>query len=128
MVKTISFVTNLEDIEDFEKHFCENVCPLILQTYGVVGVRVTSLFQMSLKIAQPVKGVQLMVEVYYESMEALNRTINSNEGQQLFELVTHFKTGQISIFVGKEKNFYPSDLNRINADAKPRTDEERKDK
>lgn len=108
MIKTISFVTNLEGIEKFEEYFCNEVCPRILKTPGIIGIKVTSLLQMSVKVSQYVKDVQLMIETYYESMEALNETISSTEGQKLFELVSNIPTGEVSIFVGKEKMFTPS--------------------
>lgn len=106
MVKVINIFRKIENLDSFEEHFFSDLLPAILNSPGILGIKVTSIKPMSQELSQDVEGIQLIIENYYESQEAIDKTVHSEIGQQLMEYASKLP-GELSVFVGQEKIFSP---------------------
>jgi hypothetical protein len=107
MVKVVTLYKDVKNYESFEKTFREKILPFGLQTPGMIKIQITSLFQMSLDVSQKAGGFQFIVEAHLESLDVLQFLITSPEGIKTQEMMVDLLGGEMSIFIGKEKNYFP---------------------
>jgi hypothetical protein len=51
------------------------------------------------------KDVQLIIETYYESEEAIQQALSTPEGKEIARLLTSKNKGHLGVFLGKEYTF-----------------------
>lgn len=103
MIKTVSIYTDIEDVEKFQKTYMEEIMPKVLELPGVIKMNVTSLIMQNPE-DQPEKlrGVQFIIETYYESLEVVHEIAYSSTGQELLQLLSDKFKGHMGGFFGKE--------------------------
>lgn len=102
MIKSIDIFRKITDLSAFKEVFFKEIYPAIVQTPGVIQVKLTSVTPLSADLSQDIEGIQLILEVYIESEEALDRIITSPEAQRSMSLA-HKLPGELSIFLGREE-------------------------
>jgi tetrahydromethanopterin S-methyltransferase subunit B len=106
MYKTIGIYKGIRNIDEFEKFYTQEVAPRILEVAGVIKMDFTRLYYTNaMKQPTGLEDVQFIVETYYESLEALQRALDSMEGRELTRLITGRFNGIVGAFLGKEVTF-----------------------
>ncbi|SHF41238.1 hypothetical protein SAMN05444392_1236 [Seinonella peptonophila] len=102
MIKSIDIFRKITDLPTFKKIFSEEVCPSILKIPGVTQLKLTSVTPLSTDLSQDVEGIELILEIYLESEEALHQIISSPEAQEAMALAAKLP-GELSLFLGREE-------------------------
>lgn len=102
VVKSIDIFRNITDLPTFKEVFAKEVYPTIVSIPGVIQVKLTSVTPLSSDLSQDVEGIELILEIYLESEEALHRIITSPEAQKAMQLVQKLP-GELSLFLGREE-------------------------
>ena len=79
--------------------------PLIFRTKSP-QVKVTKVVQLTTDKEESIEGIQYIIEAYYESLEAIDRTVHSDKGQDVMQK-SNAMPGELSIFIANEK-FVPA--------------------
>ncbi len=106
MYKTIGIYKGIRDLDEFEKFYTSEIAPRILEVSGVIKMDFTRLYYTdAMKQPPGLEDVQVIVETYYESIEALQKALDSIEGRELTKLITRKFNGIVGAFLGKEVTF-----------------------
>lgn len=102
MIKSIDIFRKITDLDAFKEIFSTEVYPAIVRIPGVIQVKLTSVTPLSTDLSQDVEGIELILEIYLESEEALDRIITSPEAQKAMQLANKLP-GELSLFLGREE-------------------------
>ncbi|WP_168188774.1 EthD family reductase [Thermoflavimicrobium daqui] len=103
MYKLIVLYKDIIDLESFEQFYYDHHVPRILKLNGIVKVEVTYLFPADeQQQSQTEPNYSLKSEIYFESPEAFEITVNSPEGVELIEEMLEYAGDKMIAYLGKE--------------------------
>lgn len=105
MIKTITVFKNIGNVVALQKFFVEEVFPHIHSLPGVICTDITSVHHVSQDISGELVGLQLIMETHFESEEAMQRLVFSEQGNSLMARSREVTPCEISFFLGQEKRF-----------------------
>jgi len=98
MVKLIVQYGHPEDTEAFESYYSETHLPIAAKIQGINKVEVTKF------IGTPDGGKPSqyrMAELYFDSIEELQKQMGSPEGQAAVNDIPNFATGGVDVMIGE---------------------------
>lgn len=109
IVKAISFVRYIEDMGTFENYIADEVLPLLLLQKGLIYINTTRLFPISPELPSEIKGIKFIFESVFQSEKYLRDLLYTDLGKKIMNKALNIPSGELTIFVGKEKVFSPYD-------------------
>ena len=109
MIKSIAIYRNIVDFNAFLRHLYSQILPKFLDFPGVKGTNVTRLYEMNTQVKQDIQGVQIYIEVWYDSMEVIDQIFNTPEGHKILDSIYNVPSGDLSVFIGEERRIISKD-------------------
>ena len=99
MVKLIALYRKPDDIGSFDKHYHEVHLPLIRKIPGLRRIEMTSI------TGAPIGDTKyhLLAEMYYDSIDAMNKANASPEGRAAAKDLMSFASDVVTLFYGDVK-------------------------
>ena len=97
MPKIIVLYGHPKDVEAFEKYYNEKHLPLAATMEGVARLELTKIF--GTPDGQKAE-YHRMAELYFTSIEQMQETMSSPEGQATVNDLSNFATGGVNVMVG----------------------------
>lgn len=104
MFKTVGIYKNIKDLHEFEEYYTSKVFPFILNLPGVCNIRVSTLIPTG-QNGDDNGAVKMLFETYYESAEALEEIMSSEEGQEFIRLILQHDLAEFESYIGTETIF-----------------------
>lgn len=106
LIKSVSIFRNIDDIESFERFYKKVIFPRLHKMPGVIYTDVTQIAVLSEeKVAADLKGIEFIVETYFESYEAMQLIFSTPEGLEMMQIIEDYSPGELSVFVGNNTRF-----------------------
>lgn len=106
LIKTVSIFKNVDDVELFEQFYKKVIFPRLHKIPGVLYTEVTKIVSLSdEKVSESLKGIEFIIETYFESYHVLESIFLTPEGHELMQIIEDHSPGEMSAFVGNKKNF-----------------------
>lgn len=116
MIKSVSIFKNVDNVELFEQFYKKVIFPRLHKMQGVLYSDVTRIVTLSDdKVAEGLKGVEFILETYFESYQVLESIFTTPEGLELMQIIEDHSPGELSVFVGNKQRFL-ADWYRNSAD------------
>lgn len=111
MHKTITMFRKVKDLNELINFYLQEIFPLLHQLPGILYSDVIPIQPMSPDFPEDLEGIQVMMETYFESQEALVNMVESEEGLAVlqkieaasFDCVQYVYLGQIKRIEDKSK-------------------------
>lgn len=114
MFKTVGIYKDLEDPEEFQKYYMNEIMPRMLTLPGVVKMKITSLKNTNPNEQPPeLRGIQLIIETYYESPHFIKNNAMTPKGKKLIQLFSHNYRENMGAFIASEFTVTPDMIQRI---------------
>lgn len=106
MIKSVSIFKNVDNVELFEQFYKKVIFPRLHKMPGVLYSDVTRIVTLSDdKVAEGLKGVEFILETYFESYQVLESIFTTPEGLELMQIIEDHSPGELSVFVGNKQRF-----------------------
>lgn len=93
-------------MELFEQFYKKVIFPRLHKMPGVLYSDVTRIVTLSDdKVAEGLKGVEFILETYFESYQVLESIFTTPEGLELMQIIEDHSPGELSVFVGNKQRF-----------------------
>lgn len=109
MFKVVALYQNIQDQTKFKEYYETEVLPAFFQVEGVIRIKLTSLLPGVQPFPEEMKGIQLMIETYFESREVVGKFLNSAKGAKFLSKIINYDSGEVGLFISNEKVFEKGD-------------------
>lgn len=104
MFKTVGIYKNIKDLNKFEEYYTTIVFPFLLNLPGVCNIRVSTLIPTGHQETDE-GSVKMLFETYYESAEALEQIMSSEQGEEFVRLILQHNLAEFESYIGTESVF-----------------------
>ncbi|SDZ38455.1 hypothetical protein [Thermoactinomyces sp. DSM 45892] len=104
MYKTIAVYSHIQDLNEFEAFYTNEVVPRILGLEEVKHIRFTTLIPTDQVVSQS-EEISVLIETYYHSAAALRSVLDSEESKEItkyFLYIQESGMARIESFLGSE--------------------------
>jgi hypothetical protein len=104
LIKSVTVFRKIDDIEAFERFYTKVVFPRLHKMPGVLYTDVTRIAVLSEeKMSPDLKGIEFIVETYFESYESMQLIFSTPEGLEMMQIIEDYSPGEFSVFIGNKK-------------------------
>lgn len=87
MIKTITMFRRVENIEELLNYYIREIFPLLHTIPGVIYSDIIKLESMSPDFPEEIGGIEVVMETYFESQQALTNMLESSEGMEVMKKI-----------------------------------------
>jgi hypothetical protein len=113
VVKSVIIFQKISDFPTFEELLVKQIMPEFLKVSGLSRIQVTKYHPHNQPIPNNLKPIQVVLDLYWESIDAMQQFVESPEGAKASTLVMNNPYSQAGAFMCKESSFTPNQNSSI---------------
>lgn len=106
MIKTITMFKKVKDLESLLNYYINDILPILHSIPGVLYTDIVKVQEMSSDCPEDIEGIQVIMETFFESQEAVAKMLESPSGMAIMKKIeaTPFEREQY-VYLGQLRRF-----------------------
>lgn len=113
MVKSVIIFQKITDLKAFEEYLYNKVMPPFLKARNLSRIQVSKVKSFNDLIPENLLSIQMTLELYWESIDAMQYFVESKEGAEASMLTMNNPYAEAGAFMCKERFFVPDQQTNI---------------
>jgi hypothetical protein len=103
VIKSVIVYKNVENSEIFKQFYLNEILPRVKNITGIVGINISNILQQIREDVIPsIRGVQFIIELYFESEQAMKEVADTEECQELMSIMEEKAPGEVTRLLGRQ--------------------------
>jgi hypothetical protein len=106
MIKSVIIYKNVENSDAFKQFYLHEILPRVKNITGIIGINITNILQQIREDVIPsIRGVQFIIELYFESEQTMNEVAHTFECQELMTIMKEKAQGEVTSLLGRQNTY-----------------------
>jgi hypothetical protein len=106
MIKSVIVYKNVENSDTFKQYYLNEILPRVKNITGIIGINITNILQQIQEDVIPsIRGIQFIIELYFESEQTMKEIAHTPECQELMSIMKEKAPGEVTSLLGQQNTY-----------------------